>query len=87
MCARVLLNLLNELGEKDKLRGRASYRFSPTSLINSIIHEHECKILFITWHENRILIANFALKRHNFAIRKRDVLWTSTHNVRRNFHI
>ena len=39
--AHVLLNLLNELGEKDKMRDFA------TSLINLIIQEHECKILFI----------------------------------------
>ena len=37
---------------------------------------HECKILFIIWHLNRILLASFALKRPDFAIRKRDVLWT-----------
>ena len=30
---------------------------------------------------NHILLANFALKRHDFAIRKCNVLWTSTHNV------
>ena len=40
MISYVLLNLLNELGEK--IRCEASYRFSPTSLINSIIQEHEC---------------------------------------------
>ena len=48
MSAHVLLNLLNELGEKIRCEAcRVSYRFSPTSLINSIIQEHECKILFI----------------------------------------
>ena len=36
MCAHVLLNLLNELGKRDKMR-----RFA-TSLMNSIIQEHEC---------------------------------------------
>ena len=45
MSDHVLLNLLNELGEKDKML--ASYRFSPMSLMNSIIQEHECQILFI----------------------------------------
>ena len=50
------------------------------SLINSIIQEHYCKILFLIWHLNHILIAKVALKHHNFAIRKRDVLWTSTYN-------
>ena len=43
MSAHVLLNLLNELGERDKMRGcRAFYGFFATSLINSIIQEHEC---------------------------------------------
>ena len=36
MSARVLLNLVNHLRKSDKMRG----------LIHSIIHEHECQILF-----------------------------------------
>ena len=48
MCAHVLLNLLNELGKEIKCKAcQAFYLFFTTSLINSIIHEHECKILFI----------------------------------------
>ena len=35
MSAHVLLNLLNELGKRDNL-------IFATSLINSIIQEHEC---------------------------------------------
>ena len=48
MSANVLLNLLNELGKRDKMRGlpseacRAFYLFFATSLINLIIQEHEC---------------------------------------------
>ena len=50
MSAHVLLNLLNELGKRGKMRGlpvkceacRAFYLFFATSLINSIIQEHEC---------------------------------------------
>ena len=43
MSAHVLLNLLNELGKRDKMRGlpRILSLFC-TSLINSIIQEHEC---------------------------------------------
>ena len=41
MSAHVLLNLLNELGKRDKMRG-LQYLFFATSLINSIIQEHEC---------------------------------------------
>ena len=41
--AHVLLNLLNELRKRDKMRAcRAFYLFFATSLINSIIQEHEC---------------------------------------------
>ena len=43
MSAHVLLNLLNELGKIDKMRGLTSiYLFFKSSLINSIIEEHEC---------------------------------------------
>ena len=48
MSAHVLLNLLNKLGKRDKMQGlpsilcrRAFYLFFATSLINSIILEHE----------------------------------------------
>ena len=48
MSYHVLLNLLNELGKRDKMRGLPSICFfCATSLINSIIQEHECYILFI----------------------------------------
>ena len=43
MSAHVLLNLLNELGKRDKMRGLSSiFSFFSTSLINSIIQEREC---------------------------------------------
>ena len=43
MSAHVLLNLLNELRKRDKCEAsRAFYLFFATSLINSIIQEHEC---------------------------------------------
>ena len=48
MSAHVILNLLNELGEKIRCEALPSIlSVSLTSLINSIIQEHECKILFI----------------------------------------
>ena len=51
MSAHVLLKLLNEFGENDNMRGWAEHLigFPQTSLINSIIQEHECMILFIIW--------------------------------------
>ena len=44
MRAHVLLNLLNKLRKKDKMRGLPSILsfFFATSLINSIKQEHEC---------------------------------------------
>ena len=43
MSAHVLLNLLNELRESDKMRGLQSILlFFPSSLIKSIIQEHKC---------------------------------------------
>ena len=43
MSAHVLLNLLNELGKSDKMRGLSSILLLfRMSLINSILLEHEC---------------------------------------------
>ena len=43
MSAHVLLNLLNKLGNRDKIWGLPSiYSIFATSLINSVIQEHEC---------------------------------------------
>ena len=43
MSAHVSLNLLNKLGKRDKIQGLLSIlSFFATSLINSIIQEHEC---------------------------------------------
>ena len=42
MSAHVLLNLFNKLGKRDKMRGLLSIlSLFATSLINSIIQEHE----------------------------------------------
>ena len=44
MSAHVILNLLNELGKRDKMRGLPTILsiFFATNLINSIIQEHKC---------------------------------------------
>ena len=44
MSAHVLLNLLNKLGKRDKMRGLPIILslFFPTRFINSIKQEHEC---------------------------------------------
>ena len=49
MSAHNLLSILNKLGKRDKMQGLPSIlSLFSTSLINSIIRKHECKILFIT---------------------------------------
>ena len=49
MSAHVLLNLSNELGKRDQMRGLPSIlSLFRNELMNSIIQEHECYILFIT---------------------------------------
>ena len=48
MSAHVLLNLLNEFGKRDKMRGLPSIlSLFRNKFNNSIIQEHECKILSI----------------------------------------
>ena len=48
MSAHVLLNLLNELGKRDKMRGLPSILLLfRNDFINSIIQEHECYIILI----------------------------------------
>ena len=43
MSAHVLLNLFNELGKRDKMRGLPSIlSLFRNEFINSIIQEHEC---------------------------------------------
>ena len=47
--ALVLLNLLNSLRKRDKMLGKPRIlSFSPTRSINSIKHEHSCKILYLS---------------------------------------
>ena len=62
MSAYVLLNLFNKLGKKTRCKFN---KFSNTGA--------RIQILFIIMSQNRILLANFALKSHDFAIRKRDI--------------
>ena len=61
MTAHVLLNLLNELEKRDKMRGLPSIlSLFRNELNNSIIQEDECQILFISTNKahdtNRIIV-------------------------------
>ena len=58
MSAHILLNSLKELRKVIKCEAcRAFYHFFATSLINSIIQEHGCYIIFMTCHLNSLKIA------------------------------
>ena len=50
MSAHVLLNLLNELGKRDKMRGLPSFSFFAKSLIKSIIRG--AFIIYCNCHRN-----------------------------------
>ena len=52
MSAHDLLNLLNELGKEIKCEACREFYLFFTSLINSIIQKHKCKILFIKCHND-----------------------------------
>ena len=67
----VLLNLLNELGKSDKMRGlRALYRFFATSLINSIMsdssyHNFKTALTYIFgFYNNPIFIMHQIIKQY-----------------------
>ena len=68
MSAHVLLNVLNELGEK--IRCEASYRFPSMSLINSIVQQHECKILFYYMKLKTHLMCDFHIKTSIFCLKQ-----------------
>ena len=59
---------------------RAFYHFFATSLINSIIQEHECWILFITLLKY-FCTRDFGVKMSKFSHEYVKLLWASFHNV------
>ena len=62
MSAHVLLNLLNELGKRNKMRGLSSiYLFFATSLINSIIQDHDVRF-YLSYDIKIILKSHFGVK-------------------------
>ena len=59
MSVHVLLNLLNELGKRDKMRGKACqpfYLLFTKSIINSVIQKHECYIRFYLSYDPKITL-------------------------------
>ena len=77
MSAHVLLNLLYEVGEKIRCEAFLSVLPNEFNKFNKL--NTGARMQDSIYH--RISLANFVPKRHDFAIRKRNVLWTSTHNV------
>ena len=60
MSAHVLLNLLNKFRKRDKMLGLPSIlSLFPMSLINSIIQEHSCKIIFLSYDIKITLKSHF----------------------------
>ena len=74
MNALVLLIIIKRAGKEIKCEALPSILSVFSNEFNKFNNtEHECKILFLIWHLFRILLANDAPKRRDFAIRKRDV--------------
>ena len=78
MCAHVLLNLSNELGKRDKMRGLPSI----LSLFRNEFNEFNktrARMLDSIYHMTLRLLRNLisAVKRYNFVIMYATLLWTS----------
>ena len=57
--APVLLNLLNSLRKRDQMLGKPRlYLLSSTRLINSIKHEHSCKIFYMSYSDPYLTFFN-----------------------------
>ena len=65
-------DLLNELRKSDKMCGLL-FR---TEFNKSIIHEHECEILLITWHSNYLEVTCFYCESFNTLPYKSDICKT-----------
>ena len=90
MSAHVLLNLFIELGKRDKCEAsRAFYPFFSTSLINSIIQDHECQILFIIWHNvSRKSINHYYYIKSRVARYQRPCFnWQKPNSINQAFHV
>ena len=75
MTAHVLLNLLKELGKRDKMRGLPSIFITfCTTLINLEIQQHKCYILFIIRHQNYFKITFFGVIMSRFSHLLRNVI-------------
>ena len=74
MSAHVLLNLLNELGKRDSMRGLPSI----LSLFRNEFNNTRARMLHSIYHLTNTLNSDFwRKKRYNFVITYATLLWTS----------
>ena len=77
MSARVLLNLLNELGKRDKMRGLPSILSLFRNEFNKF-NNTRARMLDSIYHMTNTLKSHFwRKKRYNFVIMYATLLWTS----------
>ena len=77
MSAHVLLNLLNELGKRDKMRGLPSILSLFRNEFNKF-NNTRARMLDSIYHMTNILKSHFwRKKRYNFVIMYATLLWTS----------
>ena len=78
MSAHVLLNLLNELGKRDKMRGLPSILSLFRNEFNKF-NNTRARMLDSIYHMTLRLLRNLisAVKRYNFVMMHATLLWTS----------
>ena len=76
MSAHVLLNLLNELGKRDKMRGLPSILSLFRNEFNKF-NNTRARMLDAIYHMTLRLNLIFAVKRYNIVIMYATLLWTS----------
>ena len=79
MSAHAVLNLLDELGGKDKMRGFAKHLLVFPSGFNNTGARMQDSIYHMILISH--FISDFELKHRDFGFRKCGILWTSTHNI------
>ena len=76
MSAHVLLNLLNELGKRDKMRGLPSILSLFRNEFNNSIYK-STNVRFYLSYDKFFKISFLTQKRYNFVIMYATLLWTS----------
>ena len=79
MSAHVLLNLLNELGKRDKMRGLPSILSLFRNKFNKLNNYKSMNVRFYLSSDIKITLKShfYRKKRYNFVIMYATLLWTS----------